>query len=389
VKIAPIRNDMGHKKSLNRAAELASKSDQESLDELEVLQAVIDQWERAQYQMPAPTPLDAIRFRMEQSGLKPRDLEPYIGSRARVSEVLTGKRPLSIDMIRALHQHLGIPAASLISSTPVENVGQAAAPSAAALKKLREIGGMMARETFDAFIGRALGQKHAEALLRKTRTERVNAKTDDAALNAWCAAVMLHADKVPIASTQRKGSVEEFARRLAKFSAQPTGPLKAQRELARAGIILIALEHLPGTYLDGAAMRRHDGAPVIALTLRHDRIDNFWFTLLHEFCHVSKHLKEDWSVIIDDLELKGSDEIESEADAFAQEALVPAAIWNTTADSEMQMDDVVRIAALAGVHPAIVAGRWQREHNDYRRFSKVLGRGEVRVQFLPTGTGDR
>jgi len=158
--------------------------------------------------------------------------------------------------------------------------------------------------------------------------------------------------------------------------------------LARAGIVLISLEHLPGTYLDGAAMLRNDGAPIIAMTLRHDRIDNFWFTLIHEYCHVAKHLMEGRSLIIDDLELKSSDEIESEADAFAQEALIPAEIWNATAQADIQMEDVVRIAKQASVHPAIVAGRWQREHNDYRRFSKVLGRGEVRVQFSASEIGD-
>ena len=381
MKIAPIRTEKAYEASLKRAAELVAKTDRDSLDELGVLQALTEQWERARFELPAPTALEAICFRMEQGGLKPRDLEPLIGSRARVSEVLSGRRPLSIDMIRALHQHLGIPAASLIAPTPVESSVKPAAPSAAALKKLRGSGAMMARESFSAFLDRAFGPMYAEALLRKTRTERTNAKTDQVALTAWCAAVMLRANAVDLGKPKSKERGKKVARRLAKLSTHPNGPLVAKRELARIGIILIIMEHLPGTYLDGAALCRADGAPVIALTLRHDRIDNFWFTLLHEFCHVSEHLKEDRTLIIDDLELKSADEIEDEADRFAQEALIPLEIWDAEASTDMGTEEVVQLAELAEVHPAIVAGRWQRENNDYRRFARMLGRGEVRCLF--------
>lgn len=381
MKIAPIRTEKAYESSLKRAAELVPKTDQDSLDELEVLQVLIERWERASFELPAPTPLEAIRFRMEQGGLKPRDLEPFIGSRARVSEVLSGRRALSIDMIRALHQHLGIPAASLIAPTPVESSAKPAAPSAAALKKLRDSGPMKARESFSAFLDRAFGPMYSEALLRKTRTERTNAKTDQAALTAWCAAVMLRANAVDLGKPKSKERGKKVARRLAKLSTHPDGPILAKSELARVGIILILMEHLPGTYLDGAAMCRADGTPVIALTLRHDRIDNFWFTLLHEFCHVSEHLKKDRTLIIDDLELKSSEEIEDEADRFAQEALIPPAIWDAEASSEMGTEDVIELAGLAEVHPAIVAGRWQRENNDYRKFARMLGRGEVRCLF--------
>jgi HTH-type transcriptional regulator/antitoxin HigA len=69
-----------------------------------------------------PTPVEAIRFRMEQAGLEPRDLEPYIGSRGKVSEVLSGKQPLTLTMIRALHKHLGIPAEVLVGDAAPTSV---------------------------------------------------------------------------------------------------------------------------------------------------------------------------------------------------------------------------------------------------------------------------
>lgn len=318
---------------------------------------------------------------MEQKGLKPRDLEPYIGSRARVSEVLSGTRSLSIDMIRALHRHLGIPAEALIGAGASSTESKSQQPSVAALQKLRDLGLMKAKETFDAFMKRMVGHREAAAFRRKSRTERTNAKTDQAALVAWLAAVRHLAASADVKQPRSKTRGLDAARRLAKLSAAPNGPALARELLRKWGVVLVTLEHLPGTYLDGAAMCRDDGVDVIALTLRHDRIDNFWFTLLHEFCHISQHLKGDTTLILDDLDLKSTDEIEDEADEFAQNALMPPELWRENAHARIRTADVERIAALAGIHPAIVAGRWQREHNEYRRFSKLLGRGEVRSQF--------
>ena len=152
-------------------------------------------------------------------------------------------------------------------------------------------------------------------------------------------------------------------------------------ELHRRGIILVILEHLPGTFLDGAAMCRSDGIPVIALTLRHDRLDNFWFTLLHEFAHVVCHLSPARQVILDDLDVASSEAIEKEADSFARNALIPPAIWKRI-DEDSSTEEVLDVAERAGVHSAIAAGRWRFEHSDYRRFSKIIGRGEVRTALL-------
>jgi len=83
-------------------------------DELDVLATLVDRYEWHRYPIEAPDPIDAIRFRMEQAGLRQCDLVPMIGTRARVSEALSGRRRLTLPMIRALHAHLGIPAESLI-----------------------------------------------------------------------------------------------------------------------------------------------------------------------------------------------------------------------------------------------------------------------------------
>ncbi|NOZ49278.1 MAG: transcriptional regulator [Chloroflexi bacterium] len=84
-------------------------------DRLEVLMALVEVYEDAYYSIPDPDPVEAINYYMESRGLTRRDLEPYIGTRARVSEVLNRKRPLTLSMIRKLNSELGISAEVLIA----------------------------------------------------------------------------------------------------------------------------------------------------------------------------------------------------------------------------------------------------------------------------------
>lgn len=84
-------------------------------DELELLTTLIEVYEQKQFPIDSPGPLEAIRFRMEQQGLRPKDLIPHIGSASKVSEVLSGRRGLSLSMIRNLMAGLSIPAASLVA----------------------------------------------------------------------------------------------------------------------------------------------------------------------------------------------------------------------------------------------------------------------------------
>lgn len=377
--IRPIRTDDDYQSALKRAATLFGRHRQKERDELEVLQALIERWERSRHFIEAATPAQAIKFRMAQAGLSQRDLIPYLGSKSRVSEILNAQRQPTVDQIRALHQHLGIPVISLIGSSKHEPAAGSSSTSIAAEGKLRKLGVIKAKEDLAGFLSRSKSCTPAVAMLRKTRTERTNAKTDMAALEAWCAAVLVRAENVTIKKT-KINDPEKAARQLAQLSILPDWQNQVVTTLHRMGVILVILEHLPGTFLDGAAMCRGDSVPVIALTLRHDRLDNFWFTLLHEFAHVVRHLSSDRQVILDDLDVASSEAIEAEADSFARNALIPPPMWRQIG-KDSSTEEVLEAAEKAGVHPAIAAGRWRFEHSDYRRFSKLIGRGEVKTAF--------
>src|SRR5262249_29606298 len=116
--LKPIRSEADYSRALAEVERLwGAPSGTRRGDRLDVLATLIDAYETTQYPVDPPDPIEAIRFRMEQQGLTRRDLEPFIGSRTRVAEVLNRKRNLSISMIRRLHEGLGIPAEVLIRPT--------------------------------------------------------------------------------------------------------------------------------------------------------------------------------------------------------------------------------------------------------------------------------
>lgn len=114
--IKPIRNQRDYKRALKEVDQLMNATpNTQRGDRLDILATLVTAWEEKHYPIEAPDAIAAIQFAMEQRGLTRHDLEPYIGSRARVAEVLNRKRSLTLPMIRRLHEGLGIPAEALIS----------------------------------------------------------------------------------------------------------------------------------------------------------------------------------------------------------------------------------------------------------------------------------
>ena len=170
---------------------------------------------------------------------------------------------------------------------------------------------------------------------------------------------------------------------LKELTSKKDGAELAQEKLAEPGISLIIEKHLPGTYLDGAAMRAASGAPVIGLTLRYDRTDNFWFVLLHELGHVFLHLNGNLKFdFFDEEDGADADDLEKQADNFALDTLIPPEAWDQCLSRfDLSEEAVIVDAANLGINAAIIAGRIRKERNDYTILNGLVGRDTVRTQF--------
>ncbi len=396
-----IKNDREYEATLERIEALMDAGpNTPDGDELELLTTLVELYEEERFPVGLPDPIEAVRFRMEQAGLKQQDLVPYIGSRSKVSEVLNGKRSLSLKMIRALHDGLGIPAEVLLQEPgatipdEIPDLECDKFPLSEMLKRnwIPDFSGTLseakerAEELVRTFLKPISDFKLQPALMRQH--VRSGLSMDRHALLAWRARVTILAQQQSVADFQPQSITPEFMHRLVNLSYMDAGPKLAQEFLAKNGIYLITLRHLPRTHLDGAAMMLPGRVPIVALTLRHDRLDNFWFTLCHEIAHVALHFEKDQDAwFVDDLDADG-DDLESEADEFAADSLIPAKVWQGAAVRHDRRPGAVRaFAASLRVHPAIVAGRIRREQRNYRILSRFVGQGSVRPLFLGESEG--
>ncbi len=207
---------------------------------------------------------------------------------------------------------------------------------------------------------------------------------DEYALAAWSARVAVRARENPPPVPFETGTVDvDFMREVAKLSWSDSGPLLAQEYLRKHGIPLIIEPHLPRTYLDGAAILVDADRPIIGLTIRHDRIDNFWWCLMHELAHIARHLDAGVSRFFDDLDIEGrGDEREEEADQMAGDALIPKVQWTKSAASRLRTAEAAqRLASELGIHPAIVAGRIRYKYSSYQILKQLVGHRQVRRLF--------
>jgi len=220
------------------------------------------------------------------------------------------------------------------------------------------------------------------ALHRKS--VRAGGQVHEPAIAAWEARVLTVADRHPPACVfHSAGASSEWIKVLVHLSAEPDGPKRVEDHLRSAGIVLVIEPHLPGTLLDGAALRSALNTAIVGMTLRHDRLDNFWFTLLHEVAHLVLHIDSKFTAIFDDTESPAGSKIETEADQFAQDALLPSDIWHSCMSRFTRTEKAVLVdAKRLGISPAIIAGRIRREANDYTLLRNLAGSGEPRRQLI-------
>ena len=398
--IKPIRNRSEYDTALEAIDALMAREPElgtADADELEVRALLVSEYEEAEFPGAAPTPLEAIQFRMEQQGLSPRDLVPYIGSRSKVSEVLAGKRRLSLRMIRALREGLDIPADVLLQDATSEIIEEQEIDCERfPLKEIVARGWLpqsaaATRETLCAALQRLIApldpsMQVATALYRRSNHVRSSRTMNWYALTAWTARVMQRAQHDRPESTYLPGTVTiDFMREVARLSWSETGPQLAREFLARNGIQLVVEAHLSRTHLDGAAILLRNVHPVIGMTLRFDRLDNFWFVLMHELAHIALHYDSGVLEFYDDLQSEGHDKLEREADELAGEALIPRDAWEKSPASKLRSQGAAEhLARTLRIHPAIVAGRVRKEFGSYRVLNQLVGQGQVRRQFAET-----
>ena len=224
------------------------------------------------------------------------------------------------------------------------------------------------------------------AAYRQTVTGK---ESDPYAMNAWIMGTrLLCKDKLehlPEYSSIKGDTL--FLQEVIKFSSKQYGIKKVCSFLESKGIAIVIVPHLKKTYLDGGVYF-WKGHPVIALTLRYDRVDSFWFTLLHELSHiVLGHITpETEHVIFDDLYSRPAGEVvkqEQEANRLAQEIELPEAVWAQYASdlNRAKISTMLLVAEQLGISPAIVAGRIRYARDDYRLLSQHVGAGTVRCLF--------
>jgi HTH-type transcriptional regulator / antitoxin HigA len=226
-------------------------------------------------------------------------------------------------------------------------------------------------------------RRPAFALFKGRRTSAQRDLIDEVATMAWIAHVT---DSALAGSSHMKFTPTalsaDFLRRLVRLSVRDDGPRRALDAVRDIGVAVVVESGLPGMSVDGASFHVANVGPVLALTLRYDRLDNFWFTLLHELGHIALHLASPGDEIyVDSLDeaISDEEEAEAEADAFAKDALVPRDTWLRSDARRLGSEgSVISLAKQLGIHPAIVAGRIRYERREFRMFTNLAGVGGVR-----------
>ena len=220
-----------------------------------------------------------------------------------------------------------------------------------------------------------IADKNFQVLFRKSNT------SNEALYALWLSRVSNTAKESIIKQEISKfeGLTKEHLKDIAKLSPDESIILELPSILAKYGIVLVFEEGIKSMKLDGAVFKLFTGHPVIALSFRYSRIDNFWFTLMHELSHIVLHYEKLDTPIFDDLDEESADIIEKQTNRLAKNSFVEKAIWRSCKANYQTGDDVVyEFANKVGIHPAIIAGLLQHEKKSYQIYSKIVNQTNLR-----------
>ena len=221
MKYKVIKTEQEYDEALARLDEIMdAEPGTPEMDELELLSLLVETYEDEVYPMDMPDPIEAIKFRMEQQGLTRQDMQAYLGSQSRVSEVLNGKRELSKEMMRKLHTELGIPAEVLLQEPGRSEVGPCLHdPSDYPLSEMLNRGYLpfdgtvrqakaVGEELLDSFLAVFQGQARQPVYCRRT-----DKTSDPFALEAWQAQVLYLANNQQVADYVPGSVTEDWTQR--------------------------------------------------------------------------------------------------------------------------------------------------------------------------------
>ncbi len=395
----PIRDEAGYEAALARIGALMSAPEgSPEVDELEVLSILVEKYEEETYPIPEAAAHEVLKLVMEENDLAPRDMIPFLGSPSTVSKVLNGKRELTPAQIRTLSKHLHIPVAALFSEapepdepTPGGGVDWSAFPlvemSRRALfgvEHLRATARGLAEraaEVIPALIGTARLDFACPPRLRQGI--KTGPASDPFAVMAWLIEVAKRGQERGSQVPYRALSRQDL-RTLATMSklGSADGIKGAIAFLEDRGVPVVIVRHYKKTKIDGGVVVLDGGRPVIGLSLRHDKVDSFWFTLLHEAAHIVLGHVSDY-VADEFLDMESYGEDERAANALVEDVTIPSASFNAAIPNPAQatLSIMFGLAQQFDIALPIVVGRVQFKANDYRKFSKYVGRNVVRRLF--------
>lgn len=228
-------------------------------------------------------------------------------------------------------------------------------------------------------------------LLQEIHSHRENAlfRKSDTSHIALCAAW-----KTWVSTTAKMGVVSQdvgeyqgidtnYLKEIAKLSIDVSSIASLPDILVKSGIILVYERTLPRMKLDGVVFRLDSGHPVIGISFRFPRLDNFWFTLMHELAHISLHMKCLGDPIFDDLETDSEEVAEKQANRLAKDSFVERHLWRNCEPKYDKSDRaVIKFSKKIGIHPAIVAGMLQKELNEFCMFRKIVDDVDVRREVF-------
>jgi HTH-type transcriptional regulator/antitoxin HigA len=363
------------------------------------------------------SPGESVMEELEERGWSQRDLAAIMGVQPSVvNGIVKGTKPISLDLAQNLAAAFGTSAQYWINMDTAYRLKLSSQPHVAtsirsSLYEVAPVNEMIKRGWIESaqdvevlrsrvedFFDRPLSELESEPELCAARKGTDYYQKPTSSQRAWIRRVRVLAKAVQ-AVPFTDASVDIVLEKLRPLMSHAEETRHVPRIMAECGIRFLIVEHLPQTRIDGVCLWLDENRPVIALSMRYDRLDYFWFTVMHELGHVKK--RDGFAVAFPDIDLVGEKaaltnqkpEFEQTADRFASEHMINESEMDNFIVRVKPLFSKVKIQGFAlrqGVHPAIVIGQLQHKgaiHWSHSREFLVKVRDIITTSTLTDGWG--